>query len=81
MIECYDYFLKLECEEYIDFTQFDDIFSPLLNDSKEFFEKIEVNGSTHFVAALSPFALFCKGTLEGKLACNHIYNIKYRLHI
>ena len=68
IFECYGYFRKMYFpENMLPLEQFDDIFSPVLNDTEIFFDKLKVKELANFYEALTAMALFSKGEFESKI--------------
>lgn len=68
ILECYAYYKeKYKDKQNLTLDEFDDIFSPILSNSKEYFKSIEQNDIIDLKEAVIPLFLFCKGLTEEKL--------------
>ncbi len=72
IIECFVYYHKCySTHEQITFEHFDDIFSPILNDSSVIFKRIKAEYATKvsFYEAIASLMLFCTGDFYDKAKC------------
>ena len=77
IFECYAYYeSRYAPESKLNKDDFDDIFSPVLNDTEVFFEKYEIGGFADFYEAYTAMTMFSKGEFNTKIKSLYkIYDI------
>eukprot|EP00347_Sterkiella_histriomuscorum_P018501 403345272 len=68
VFDCYESFAKEYKDKHlINEEEFDDIFSPLLNDTQIYYNKLQSNGNADFYEAFVALSLFSKGEFDRKI--------------
>ena len=68
IFECYEYYIKkYSPNNDLNREEFDDVFSPILNDSDIFFDKLVQNNKADFYEALASMTMFSKGEFNTKI--------------
>ena len=74
IFECYEYYVKrYDPNNELTRDEFDDVFSPILNDTEVYFNKLVQDDKADFFEALAAMTMFSKGEFNTKI--NSLYQI------